>query len=148
MSTFDLQPQETNMRVRLRSAKGRALLRAERHRAAAKKGGGTPPQPSNLTSNPDPTPKSSKSGPGGSPLYNADQKDLVRDPKHKKEKGAKGAPGVKKPAGAPSPSPLYDANQTDLTDPKALSGKPQERLKGASKKRGVIARIRRKAAQS
>lgn len=131
------------MRTTPRTAKARALLRAERARAAQK---GTAPQAGNLLSNPDPTPKSSKAGPKGAPLYNADQKDLVKDPKVKKQTGAPGVPGVKKPAGQPSPAPLYDANQTDLTDPKALSGKPQEKLKGA--KKGVIDRIRRRAQQS
>ena len=135
------------MRKTPRTAKAKALLRAERVRAAKRKAQGTgSPEQGNLMGNPDPKPKSSKSGPKGSPLYNADQKELVRGPKHKKQPSAPGVPGVKKPAGQPTTSPLYDANQTDLTDPKALSGKPQDKLKGASKK-GVIDRIRQKAAQ-
>jgi len=133
------------MRTKPRTAKARALLRAEKARAAKTQG---EPQQGNLMSNPDPKPTSSKSGPKGAPLYNADQKEFVKDPKAKKQKGAPGVPGVKKPAGQPTTAPLYDANQTDLTDPKALSGKPQEKLKGAAKKgKGVIARIRRRAAQ-
>jgi hypothetical protein len=134
------------MRTVPRTAKAKALLRAEKIRAKRLAETGAP-EPGNLTSNPDPKPTSSKSGPGGSPLYNADQKDLTKDPTHKKVKSAPGVPGVKKPAGQPTTAPLYDAQQTDLTDPKALSGKPQEKLKGAGKKRGVIARIRRKAAR-
>lgn len=130
------------MRTVPRTAKAKALLRAEQIRAERK--AETAPQPGNLTSNPDPKPTSSKSGPKGAPLYNADQKDLTKDPKHKKVKSAPGVPGVKKPAGQPTTAPLYDANQTDLTDPKNLSGKPQEKLKGAGKK-GVIERIRAKA---
>jgi hypothetical protein len=138
------------MRKTPRTAKAKALLRAERVRAAKKKRSAQgEPQPGNLTGNPDPKPKSSKSGPKGAPLYNADQKEMVKDPKAKKQTGAPGVPGVKQPGGQPSTSPLYDANQTDLTDPKALSGKPQEKLKGAGKRNrpGVIDRIRRKAAQ-
>jgi hypothetical protein len=131
------------MRTTPRTAKAKALLRAEKARAA-QKGKGTSPQAGNLLSNPDPTPKSSKSGPKGAPLYNAEQKDLVKEPKVKKQNGG-GVPGVKKPAGQPTTAPLYDANQTDLTDPKALSGKPQEKLKGARAKVGVIDRIRQKA---
>lgn len=130
------------MRKTPRTAKAKALLRAERIRAAKKAQG--EPQQGNLWGNPSPKPFSSKSGPKGAPLYNADQKEMVKDPKHKKVSKAPGVPGVKKPAGQPSPSPLYDANQTDLTPPKAFSGKRQERLKGA--KMGVIARIRRTAA--
>ena len=136
------------MRKTPRTAKAKALLRAERARAAQKTTG---PQPGKLLSNPNPTPKSSKSGPGGSPLYNAEQKDLIKEPKAKKN-GNGGVPAVKKPSGQPSTSPLYDANQSDLTDPKALSGKPQDKLKGASKKKAsktrmsVIARIRQRAA--
>lgn len=133
------------MRTVPRTAKAKALLRAEQIRAKRKAATGEPQQ-GNLTSNPDPKPTSSKSGPKGAPLYNADQKDLVKDPKAKKQKGAPSVPGVKKPSGQPTTAPLYDANQTDLTDPKALSGKPQEKLKGAGKK-GVIERIRRKAAR-
>ncbi|NIT77323.1 MAG: hypothetical protein GWN58_22990 [Anaerolineae bacterium] len=134
------------MRTTPRTAKAKALLRAEKARAQQRQAQ-EEPQQGNLLSNPDPKPTSSKSGPGGSPLYNADQKEFVKDPKAKKQKGAPGVPGVKKPAGQPTTAPLYDANQTDLTDPKALSGKPQEKLKGAGKKRGVIDRIRRKAGQ-
>lgn len=135
------------MRKIPRTAKARALLRAERARAKRQAQKGTTPQQGNLLSNPDSTPKSSKSGPKGAPLYNAEQSEMVKDPKVKKQTGAPGVPGVKKPAGQPSTSPLYDANQTDLTDPKALSGKPQEKLKGARAKVGVINRIRQKAAQ-
>ena len=138
------------MRKQPRTAKAKALLRAERVRAAQKKRRAQgEPQPGNLTSNPDSKPTSSKSGPKGAPLYNADKKEFVKDPKAKKNTGAPGVPGVKKPAGQPSTAPLYDANQTDLTEPQALSGKPHEKLKGAGKKRrpGVIARIRNKAAQ-
>jgi hypothetical protein len=140
------------MRTTPRTAKAKALLRAERARAAQK---GKEPQRGNLLSNPNPTPKSSKSGPGGSPLYNAEQKDLIKEPTVKKNGNGK-VPPVKKPAGQPSTAPLYDANQSDLTDPKALSGKPQETLKGASKKKpaakktkmSVIARIRQRAARA
>ncbi len=135
------------MRTTPKTAKAKALLRAEKVRAQQKRAQGEPQQ-GNLLSNPDPKPTSSKAGPKGAPLYNADQKEFVKDPKHKKNQKAPGVPGVKKPAGQPTTAPLYDANQTDLTDPKALSGKPQEKLKGASKKkRGVIDRIRRRAGQ-
>lgn len=132
-------------RKTLKSAKARALLRAERARSQVRAQQTGSPSQGNLWSNPDVTPKSSKSGPGGAPLYNADQKDMVSDPKVKKTKGAEPAPRAKRQTGGPSTSPLYDANQTDLTDVGALDGKPQDKLKGASRRGGVIAKIRRKA---
>jgi len=130
---------------KLKSAKARALLRAERARAQVKAQQTGSPSQGNLLSNPDPTPKSSKSGPGGASLYNADQKDMVSAPKTKKTKGAEPPPKARRDKGGPSTSPLYDANQTDLSDVGALDSKPQDKLKGASRRGGVIQRIRRRA---
>ncbi len=132
----------------LKSAKAKALLRAEKARAQVKAQQSGPSQ-GNLLSNQDPKPSSNKKGPDGAPLYNADQSEMVSDPKHKKQKGAPPPPAAKRDKSGPSPSPLYDAAQDELTDVQHHAGKPQDKLKGASRRRGggVIQRIRRKAAR-
>lgn len=130
------------------SARVRRILRAEKRRAQIRAESGAPGQ-GNLLSNPNPTPSSKKSGPGGSPLYNSQQDEMVENPTHKRNQVAKPPGRAKRDQGAPTTAPLYDANQTDLTDVGNLDGKPQDKLKGARAGRiGVIERIRRHAAQA
>ena len=123
----------------LKTAKARALLRAEKARAAQQE---TAPQPPDLVENPDSKPTSSPQGPDGSPLYNSEQAELVENPEHQQQTAPPTAPAIKNSEESPENAELYDANPEDLTDPKEISA----RRRSAKRRRpGVISRIRQKA---